>query len=398
MVLMPKALIIRKANDLIEARYKLTLIQQRLILYLNAQVKAWDKDFTEYSISVTDFCEFLDIDPSNMYSQFTQISKELISKTLTISKDNQTIITAWLSAAIYDADKGLIRLEFSPKLRDFLLDLNEKYTKYSFDDVKRLKSTYSYRIYELLKQYYNRKIKERTLSVDELKEMFQIKDIYANYADFKRKVILVAQNELFEKADICFDFEEIKKSRKVIQIRFVIKRNDKNIAPFTGEISPNILEDITSEDVSQSLQGAIVQDNELFQSEGAAPLLSFISEPLTPQQQTAIYSAAGGDMEKIKRRYEIVKTKPNIRDLVGYMISILPLPDSEFESPVASSADSPAYVTPKKNRFVNFEQREIDFKKIEQMELELLKERLKEIDSTEDSSVDVSRESVSPSS
>ena len=45
---MPKTMLIRKANDLIEARYKLTLAQQRLILYLNAQIKAWDKDFQYY--------------------------------------------------------------------------------------------------------------------------------------------------------------------------------------------------------------------------------------------------------------------------------------------------------------------------------------------------------------
>ena len=83
---MSKELIIRKANDLIEARYKLTLIQQRIILYLNAQINAWDKEFITYSIKVTDFCEYTGIGPKNIYEDFIKISEGLIAKTLVIGK------------------------------------------------------------------------------------------------------------------------------------------------------------------------------------------------------------------------------------------------------------------------------------------------------------------------
>ena len=79
---MPKAMVIRKANDLIEARYKLSLAQQRIILYLNAQIKPWDKDFQNYNISVVDFCNYLEINPCNAYQEFLNISDSLVGKTL----------------------------------------------------------------------------------------------------------------------------------------------------------------------------------------------------------------------------------------------------------------------------------------------------------------------------
>ena len=55
---MEKQMLIVKANDLVEARYKLTLTQQRLVLYLIAQINKGDTDFQTYKLSVTDFCKY----------------------------------------------------------------------------------------------------------------------------------------------------------------------------------------------------------------------------------------------------------------------------------------------------------------------------------------------------
>ena len=151
-------------------------------MYLNAQIKPWDKDFQDYNISVKDFCIYLEIDPSNAYQEFLNISDSLVGKTLKIRKGEDTIVTAWLSSAIYHNDEGMITLKFSPELREFLLELSSRFTSYSYNDVKHLRSTYSYRLYELLKQYKN--YKERTFDLDELKDIFQISNCYSRYSDF----------------------------------------------------------------------------------------------------------------------------------------------------------------------------------------------------------------------
>ena len=361
---MPKELIIRKANDLIEARYKLTLIQQRIILYLNAQINAWDKEFITYSIKVSDFCEYIGIDPKNIYEDFIKISEGLIAKTLVIGKGNSVTVTSWLSAATYHIGKGVIELKFSSELKDFLLDLNKKYTKYFLDDVKRFKCIYSYRIYELLLQYYNKNEKEKTFFVDELKEMFGIKDVYPYYANFKKKVLLEAQQELFEKSDICFDFVEIKKGRKIDRIRFII---NANIKPDAADVEEGAMKAGEAEGLE------LVE--ELRPNPEFTPELPFIEERLTPAQRLAIYKAAGGDMGLIKSRYESMKDKPNVRDLVGYLIKVLQLPGEEYGSPVKPASGRQGLVP--KNRFINFQQREIDFEELERLELEQLKERIR---------------------
>ncbi len=84
----------------------------------------------------------------------------------------------------------------------------------------KLKSTYSIRIYELLKQYEH--IRERTISLESLRYYLDAIDVYPNYANFKQRVLKHSQKELNQKTDISFEFEEIKSGRKVQRIKFIM--------------------------------------------------------------------------------------------------------------------------------------------------------------------------------
>jgi hypothetical protein len=90
----------------------------------------------------------------------------------------------------------------------------------------QLKSSFSIRIYELLKQYEN--FKERSFLVEDLRTMLGIEaDEYPKYGNFKQKVLNVAQKEIAEKTDISFEYEETKVGRGVGKIRFFITTQKK---------------------------------------------------------------------------------------------------------------------------------------------------------------------------
>lgn len=111
-------------------------------------------------------------------------------------------------------------MRFDPLLKPFLLELSNKFTSYRLANVVKLKSTYAIRIYELLKQYED--LKERTISLENLRYYLDAMDVYPNYANFKQRVLKPSQKELNQKTDISFEFEEIKLGRKVQKIRFII--------------------------------------------------------------------------------------------------------------------------------------------------------------------------------
>jgi len=97
------------------------------------------------------------------------------------------------------------------------LELKEKFTSYQLENVVRLNSVYSIRIYELLKQY--ERIRKRKLTLEELRYFLGIeKDKYIQYGHLKNKVLLVAQKEINEKTDIQFTFNEIKQEPSISYI------------------------------------------------------------------------------------------------------------------------------------------------------------------------------------
>lgn len=230
-----KGSLVVQSNSLIEASYKLTLREKRLILILTSKVEKNDEDFKKYDFSVSELAALFEIKDDSYYTQVQKITKELMSKVLIIKEDKGLLFINWLSSAKYEV--GNVSLEFSPRLKPYLLSLKKQFTSYTLKNIVQFKSVYSIRIYELLKQYVNTEQKERTIEVEDLRNKLGIteynqqgkiiKKKLKNYADLKRKVILQAQKELINKADIAFFFEEIKKGRKVVAIKFLIYLTDK---------------------------------------------------------------------------------------------------------------------------------------------------------------------------
>lgn len=212
-----------KSNYIIEASYKLSLQEQRLIYILTTKIEQEDVNFKPYRLAVKEFADILGVKNKNIYSEVAKYIESLRHRDLTIIKENSILKTTWLSSAEYFTNEGYVELEFSPKLKPYLLQLKERFTKLDFKNVINFNSNYSCRVYELLKQY--ERIGERTLKLDDLKTMFCIEpNEYKLYADFKRKVILQAQKEINSKTDIYFEFQEIKSGKKVTTLKFIINR------------------------------------------------------------------------------------------------------------------------------------------------------------------------------
>lgn len=216
-------ILVTKSNELIEASYKLTMNEQRIVLMLAAKVQPDDQEFTRYRITVDEFIDLLELKRTGVYNDIQELLKNLMKKTFGIKREKSILYMPWLASAEYFTGQGYMELEFSPKLKPYLLQLKERFTTYRLHDVMQLRSVYSIRIYELLKQYHT--IGSRLFELEDLKFILGIeKNEYGKYGHFKARVLKAAQKELEDKTDIAFDFEEIKVGRKVKKINFIIKR------------------------------------------------------------------------------------------------------------------------------------------------------------------------------
>ncbi|MDA2051651.1 replication initiation protein [Bacillus cereus] len=229
--------IVSKSNTLIEANSRLNLVEQKMLLCLASNIEPSDRDFKTYTFPIKQFHDLLGLSGSTKYTELSKITKDLLSKVIEIKIGEELIQVSWLSSAIYNKNKGTIDLRFDPLLKPFLLELSSKFTSYRLANVVKLKSTYAIRIYELLKQYED--IKERTISIENLRYYLDAIDVYPNYANLKQRVLKPSQKELNQKTDISFEFEEIKLGRKVQKIRFIIrsqKKKDVDLAHFEKKL------------------------------------------------------------------------------------------------------------------------------------------------------------------
>lgn len=215
-------------NNLIEARYRLTLQEKRLVLWLVSQVKKEDDDFKPHVLSIGEFAEIAKIERDGAYKELPQITEKLMQKIIKIRslENNELLQVSWLNSARYKFKEGKVILKFSSDLKPFLLQIKEKFTKANLQDLMVLKSIYAIRLYELLKQYVS--TGERITTLESLREYCGIeRNQYKNYNDFKRKILEISEREINLKTDILISYEEQKTSRKVTSIRFSIKNNPK---------------------------------------------------------------------------------------------------------------------------------------------------------------------------
>jgi plasmid replication initiation protein len=205
---------------LIEANYKLGVVEQKIILCVASNIQPDDSDFKTYTLPIKEFYSLLGLKGTPKYTELRQITRELMQKVFEVRIENKVIQVAWLSYVAYNETEGTIDLRFDPFLRPYLLQLKREFTSYKLENVVKLKSSYAIRIYELLKQY--EKVQERTFSLSDLRKALGAEAIYPAYGNFKQRVLMPAQKELKKKTDISFEIEEVKKGRRVEKIKFFI--------------------------------------------------------------------------------------------------------------------------------------------------------------------------------
>lgn len=227
---------IKKSNDLVEARYKFGIWETRIFTKMITLIRRGDEDFKDYKIYLKDIIHDFSLEKNKeAYDLLREGARKLMKKTFYIPYEKEgvkrlfeTPVVSSLDSTVYDekniSDEHLyLTISFHPKMKPFLLQLKSQFTMYDVRNILRLPSTYSIRIYELLKQY--EKIGWRFFSVQELKEILGIEDKYKLYGHFKKRVLLKAQKDLAEHTDLKFTFEEIKEVRAVHKLKFRIYKN-----------------------------------------------------------------------------------------------------------------------------------------------------------------------------
>jgi plasmid replication initiation protein len=188
-----------------------------------------DKDFKIYNIDVQDIKNFFGIEnEGSVYSYIKDSVRSLMDKKIVITekmadgKTKETTIPMVIEMSRIIEDKSSISLSFHPKMKPYLLDLKNRFLSYDVENVLKLSSSYSIRIYELTKA--NVGLGRRVFSVDELKKILGITDKYKQYSHLKQRVLEPSKENINRDTDITIDYKEVKKGRSIVKLIFSIER------------------------------------------------------------------------------------------------------------------------------------------------------------------------------
>ncbi len=225
-----------QSNRLLEARYSLTVGEQRLILAMVSMIHPDDADFFDYEINVKEFSVLMNVDLTNAYREIEKISYRIMNRVLHIEEQGGWLRIGWISSCRYNHEKGIVSLSFDPKLKPYLLRLKREFTKCKVSIVTQFQSIYSIRIYQLLKQYKN--IGFRVLNLDELKNTLGIKkNQYRMFRDFNKRILKQSKKEFEKKdetgkfkCDLTFSLETFREGRRIARLKFIIIEQEYNQA------------------------------------------------------------------------------------------------------------------------------------------------------------------------
>jgi len=227
--------IVKKAEDLLTARYELPELSMKIMSTLIAMLRTDDTELAElYVLRVADWKELTGRTGRDVYKDIDKATTALMSNPIKILRPNDGFLKVnWLSEAEWVPGTGEMELRVSPKLKPYLLELRERFVEYGIENILPLKSSYVIRLYEILKHEF-RKVSMYNgqdkviyeMSVQELRDKFNIPNSY-RYNDIKKHITDKAQKQFKEKTDIQFQYKEIKRGRAVNKIEFVISSNTK---------------------------------------------------------------------------------------------------------------------------------------------------------------------------
>lgn len=224
---MSSSAMVYKSNALVEAAYRLSVQEQRIVLACISQVKR-NEPFTDevmYSVTAEEISTMAGVPIESSYTQLKEAALRLKRREVRLTQEPNgrgkrpsVMITGWVQTIVYREGEGRVELRFTKDMLPYLTELTKQFTKYALADVAKMDSTHAIRLYELLMQWDS--IGQREISIDQLREWFQLEGRYPSIKDFKKWVLDPAVAQITEHSPLQVVWTQRKTGRKVTHLAF----------------------------------------------------------------------------------------------------------------------------------------------------------------------------------
>lgn len=227
-----KNLIVCKTNKVIEAGYKLSLNEQRVVLACIGQVDSTKKLLAtdEFELSAKDFAKLFSVSDENAYQALIDVTKSLFNRYVVVDNPYpdrpkvKRLEMRWISSIKHLPDDGKVILMFAQDILPYLSEIKTTFTQYKLEHIGKMTCTYAIRLYELLVQWQT--MGKREVEIDWLKKQFQLDEGYDRMNNFKARVLDPAVKDINDHSNLQVSWTQRKSGRRVTHLTFYFSEKE----------------------------------------------------------------------------------------------------------------------------------------------------------------------------
>lgn len=232
-----------QSNDLIEASYKLTRNEMRLLVLALSKINSKEENPGRIDLYPKEFIEMFETSEKNVWVTMRNALIKLMKKQVEFFRlDNEAKKTVnmvnWLDDGTYysnQKDNSKILLRFSRGIEPYLFELKGNFTICSIKAIQKLTNSVALRIYWMLLNNINKEkgiAKKRAREVDVFTYKISMvrfratfPEISSKFEDVKKFTLKPALEQIQSLTDISLTWKTIKTGKKVtdIEITYVLE-------------------------------------------------------------------------------------------------------------------------------------------------------------------------------
>lgn len=231
------------SNALTRAGHGLTLAEKRIVATAVSKLDSRSLhklgEVPRTKITAAEYAETFDVDMNTAYDQLQAASKTLYGRSITFYepafKRNgkplkpTRVQMRWVGSVKYQEGEGWVELAWWPDLMRHITGLRQQFTSYQLQQASALRSTYSWKLLELLMRFESTGWAE--YEIEDFKASMDAPPSLSDFAQIKRRIIDPAVKELTEKDGWMIQWLPIKAGRKVKALRFTFMRVPARTTP-----------------------------------------------------------------------------------------------------------------------------------------------------------------------
>lgn len=178
----------------------------------------------EHRLTAEEFSKQFNVSINSCYRVLKAAGKKLMKTSILLEKP-ELFVTQEInvcSMVEYQNKAGSILIRFTEEIMPYLAQVKQKFVLYNLKEVSNFGSLYTTRLYELIQEYKDTGY--LTKSIEQLREIFAVGQLYKLYGHFKSKTFGHAVQEINDNYEMDLKFVELKEGKKVTAIRFEFKK------------------------------------------------------------------------------------------------------------------------------------------------------------------------------